>query len=309
MAYALDIAWNGGSLDDRRFRRVLLVTGIVFLLMSVIVARLPVFKVDRPVVEEVPKRIARLVLEKRRPVPPPPPPPKVEEKKPEPKPVEEKKPEPKPEPKKEPKPEPKPQPSARERASRAGIMAFQDTLAELRQDSAIAKLESSKQLTSAGQTARTTERSLVTSKLAKGSGGINTAALSRDTGATELVGRSVEKVKSPVKPETGKSRSNDKNRLAGRTDEEIKLVFDRNKSAIYNLYNRALRANPSLRGTLVIRLTIAPSGEVTSVQLVSSELGDDSLERKLVLRIKRFDFGAKAVAATTVKYTIDLFPS
>ena len=43
--------------------------------------------------------------------------------------------------------------------------------------------------------------------------------------------------------------------------------------------------------------------------MVSSELDDPSLERKLVLRIKRFDFGASQVAETTIRYTIDFFPS
>ncbi|KAA3630217.1 MAG: TonB family protein [Proteobacteria bacterium] len=189
-------------------------------------------------------------------------------------------------------------------------MAFQDTLAELRQDPSVAKLEAGQRLSSAGQTARKTERSLVTSKVATGSGGINTAALSRDTGSTRLAARSIEQVKSPVKAESaGDARSAAKNKLAGRTDEEIQLIFDRNKTAIYNLYNRALRTNPSLQGKVVVKLTIAPNGQVTDIRVVSSELDDNDLERKLTLRIKRFDFGAKAVAGTTISYTMDFFPS
>ena len=59
-----------------------------------------------------------------------------------------------------------------------------------------------------------------------------------------------------------------------RTREEIELVFDRNRSAIYALYSRALRDNPALQGKVVLEVTIAPSGDVTDVRLVSSELGD-----------------------------------
>ncbi len=61
---------------------------------------------------------------------------------------------------------------------------------------------------------------------------------------------------------------------AARTREEIELVFDRNKSAIYAIYSRALRDNPALQGKVVLEVTIAPSGEVTDCRIVSSELGD-----------------------------------
>ena len=45
---------------------------------------------------------------------------------------------------------------------------------------------------------------------------------------------------------------------AARTREEIELVFDKNKSAIYALYSRALRENPALQGKVVLEVTIAP---------------------------------------------------
>ncbi len=91
---------------------------------------------------------------------------------------------------------------------------------------------------------------------------------------------------------------------------EIERVFQKNKGGIFNLYNRALRKNPSLAGKVVVELTISPGGQVTSVKLLSSELGDKKLERKLVLRIKKFKFAARANAAeTVVKYPIDFLPS
>ncbi|HHH45252.1 MAG TPA: energy transducer TonB, partial [Gammaproteobacteria bacterium] len=73
--------------------------------------------------------------------------------------------------------------------------------------------------------------------------------------------------------------------------------------------NRALRKDPTLQGKLVIRLTIAPSGKVTSISMVSSELGDPQLERKLVQRIKLFNFGAKAVDSVTITYPIEFLPA
>ena len=73
------------------------------------------------------------------------------------------------------------------------------------------------------------------------------------------------------------------------------LVFERNKGSIYAIYNRALREEPGLQGKVVLKLTIAPSGEVTDLRIVSSELKPIEFERKLLARIRKFDFGAKDV--------------
>ena len=62
-------------------------------------------------------------------------------------------------------------------------------------------------------------------------------------------------------------------------------------------------------GLGVVELTIAPGGEVIRVNILSSELGDEALERKLVLKIKRFKFSKANVAEITVTYPIDFVPS
>jgi len=59
----------------------------------------------------------------------------------------------------------------------------------------------------------------------------------------------------------------------------------------------------------VLRLTIAPSGAVTACEIVSSDLGDDELERKLVQRVRLFRFDAKDVEAVTTTKPIDFFPA
>ena len=96
---------------------------------------------------------------------------------------------------------------------------------------------------------------------------------------------------------------------ASRSREEIETVFDRNKGALYALYTRAQRDNPELQGKLVLEITIAPSGDVTNVRVVSSELGDAELERKIVARVKLFRFEAKDVETITASKPIDFFPA
>ena len=78
---------------------------------------------------------------------------------------------------------------------------------------------------------------------------------------------------------------------------------------IRDRYNRALRQDPSLEGKLVLRLTIAPNGAVTMCEVVSSELGNEELERKLVQRVKLFRFEARDVEAITTTKPIDFFPA
>ncbi len=66
---------------------------------------------------------------------------------------------------------------------------------------------------------------------------------------------------------------------------------------------------PDLQGKVVLQLTIAPWGEVTDCRIISSELKDPELERKLIARVKLFKFEEKDVEALTATKTIDFFPA
>ena len=165
----------------------------------------------------------------------------------------------------------------------------------------------------AGRSAGIPSRALITSNAAGGSGGINTARLSSDTGGGGLAGRATTLVEGTVGGGggggAGGSLRPGGSGKAGRSLEEIKLVFDRNKGAIYTIYNRALREDSSLQGKVVVKLTIAPSGSVLDCQIVSSELRSPDLERKLAARIRQFDFGAKNVDTMVVTWPVDFLPS
>jgi TonB family protein len=181
----------------------------------------------------------------------------------------------------------------------------------------------------AGQGPGVPTRALITSNATGGSGGINTSGYSRDTGGGGLAGRSTTLVEGVAGGRggggdgsnsagggtggTGAGRGGTLQRgnsgKASRSIEEIKIVFERNKGAIYAIYNRALREEPSLQGKVVLELKIAPAGQVIDLRIVSSELKSPDLERKLLARIKQFDFGAKDVDAITVTWPVDFLPS
>lgn len=315
MAYShsLLLPWSISPEDDRRFRHILLAIMVFTLAMGIVVPMLPVSK--KPIEQEVelPPRVAKLIFEKRTEPKPPPKPKPIEKPKPEPvakKPVPEKKQPQKVVKKPKPKPVPKVDPveAARKKASKSGLLAMQDSLADLR-DQSVDSLQGGARLSSSGAQAKQVQRSLVTSKVGGASRGINTSTLSRDAGSTTLAARTATEVVSPVVPVSKDTKRKSTNRGASRSIEEIQIVFDRNKSAIYSLYNRELRKDPTLQGKVVLRLTIAPSGKVTEIQMVSSELGLPSLEKRLVQRIKMFNFGAKAVDAVTITYPIDFLPA
>ena len=96
---------------------------------------------------------------------------------------------------------------------------------------------------------------------------------------------------------------------SSRTDEEIQIVFDRYKASFYRLYNRALRNDPSLKGQMVLRLTIEPDGSVSMCKLQSSDMNAPDLADQVVNITRTINFGAKDVQTITIAYPIDFLPA
>ena len=310
-----ELPWTTGESQDKKFQRLL---GIIFLICAVLSIVWPFIPVPEPDpfdVEEIPPRIAQLLLEEK-PLPLPPPPvveeepeaePEIDD--PEPEQVVEETPEPEPEPESE--PEPDRAEIAREQAQ-AALMPFAEDLADLVDNELLDQVADARDLSASVGESERNERSMITSKVGAASGGINTAAMSRNTGGSGIASRNTTRVASPVEGigQAGSSASRSgSSGKASRSREEIELVFDKNKGAIFALYNRALRRDPSLEGKLVLRLTIDPNGAVSLCEIVSSELGDEELERKLVQRVKLFRFEARDVEAITTTKPIDFFPA
>ena len=296
-----ELPWEGDSEASQRYRRILQVGLALLLLLGILIPLLPA--PPRPASEEaIPQRLARVMIENQV-KPPPPPPPPVQEA-------------PKVEPVKKipvtPPPVDRTQ-QAREKAEKQ-LNQVKDELADLREQMPDPTLGETKNLTGAVGADSHAERSLITSKVGAGSGGITSANSSRGfgTGAGSLNGHETTAVSSAIARSGLDSRPATRTGASGkaaRSREEIELVFDRNKGAIYALYSRALRERPDLQGKLVLEFTIAPSGEVTMCRLVSSELGDPELENKIVLRVKLFRFEPKDVEPITTTKPIDFFPA
>lgn len=95
----------------------------------------------------------------------------------------------------------------------------------------------------------------------------------------------------------------------GRGVSDVGTVFNKNKASLYALYERERRKNSGLKGRILFQLTIEPSGKVSSVKVVSSELNNPELEARILARIKLFVFAPAAGETVTVTYPVEFIPS
>lgn len=305
------LPWIEAS-EDRLFNRMVTIFIILFVLIGFYLNTITLPEIERKKLAEVAPRLAQLIVEKKK--IPPPPAPKKKIKKPEPKKEVEK-------PKEKPKPKPKKEPTAEERraaakqkAQKSGLMAMQDDLADLRESfdfSDIGDLPQQKAGKEALKMASTSE--FLTARASRGSGGIKTDTLNRRLAGSELAQRKTTQVKSNIESDSKiaakVSSGSKKSSSVSRTQEEIERVFQKNKGSIFSIYNRELRKDPSLQGKVIVELTIDANGNVTKCILLSSELKNKALEKRLVSRIKKFKFASRKVPSITITYPIDFLPS
>ena len=220
------------------------------------------------------------------------------------------------------------------KAGKAGILAFKDKFASLATDKTAPLLGAEARHAAAEEVGPPSSRSMLTSNAPGSSGGINLASLKRSVGGgggggggggngfggtggsgvggrggggIPSVGRATSSISSIGGDERPKARGGPG---PSRTDEEIQIVFDRYKASFYRLYNRELRNNPTLKGQMVLRLTIEPDGSVSMCVLQSSDMNAPDLAAQVVSRVRTMNFGAKeGVQPVTIAYPIDFLPA
>lgn len=312
-------SWDLVRETDRRFRRITTGFLIPFLILAILIPFWEITGLQKGGGETMETRYVTLQKEAE-------PAPTAEEPKPEPEEA------PKPEKKKETPKVEKPQPTpeqlqqkARAVAQKSGVLAMADQLAALRDNSTLSGFENrplasdiiaAKSGTGASGGNSALAAQAFAEAAAKESGGIissdGSSATRRTQSGTGLDARRTTVVQSPIGFGQDKSKagqSGDK-MLAGRTLEEIQLVFDRAKGSFIVIWNRASMQNPNIgAGKVVISLTIAPNGVVTECHVVRSTYNDPDFEAKIVARVKTLNFGAKDVPPFTYpNFPIDIQP-
>lgn len=326
--------WTRETESERRFRRYASLALLLCLFLSTSIALIKVPVLKPPPLVVVPERLVSLVKK----VPPKP----ATARKKEPKQVREESQQAKKEPKPRPdqhEPEKPPElaaggggaPAAREKAETAGVLKFKEAFRDLMKETPVAKLGTEARLSNESPRVKgqaVAQRSLVAMQGVGGSsGGIGNAGLSRNVGygnGGRLGGSGIGsgggsgggsgagfvRVTSAIANLEESSRPTSDGMASGRTDEEIQIVFDRYKASLYRIYNVELRKDPTLRGKILMRISIEASGAVSLCKVESTDLASPALVDRIVERIRKFNFGPKeGVQKVTILYPIDFLPA
>ena len=309
---SMTMPWRKDSESERRFRRSLLIAFLFYLVFGTVVGLWKLPPLTRPVVAVVPERIVSM-LRKEPPIPEPVPERPKEEKIPN-KDREKTSEKPKEE---QPKPTPAETQVARKRAETTGVLAFKESFEDLMDEAPATKLGAEAKLNnqSAAAGQARASRSLVAIPATGGvggSGGISNSGVSRNIGSgngNRIGGVGFTRVESSMAGLGEGTRPLSSGPGPARTDEEIQIVFDKYKASLYRMYNAELRKDPTLRGKILLRITIEPGGEVCACTMQSSDLASPELVAQVVERVKKFNFGPKEnVPKTTILYPIDFLP-
>ncbi|MDE3272505.1 AgmX/PglI C-terminal domain-containing protein [Pseudoalteromonas sp. G4] len=250
---------------------------------------------------------------------------------------------PKPEPEKKPQPEIKTEvkvktpnkkalEKAKEEASRAGLVALADDLAALRDDFDLAGLvaladdlaalrddfdltPTTQPLKTKKPTPKVTSVEEVTAKADTSKQITVKDGAQASANVQALADKSLIALGDEVVAEQGGYQSDmsegevvSEETLEMRKVEAIRAVLDKNQGAFYTLYRRALRKNPSLQGKVTVEIVVAGNGQVKTCEILSSDLNDAELERKLVNRIRMINFGQELVSETKLNYSFNFLP-
>ncbi len=89
----------------------------------------------------------------------------------------------------------------------------------------------------------------------------------------------------------------------------IRQVIDEHSSELRFIYNRQLRSGSTISGRMVVELTIAPDGTITSARTVQSTIGSPEFERQVVNRVSGWRFRAvpDTLGSLVVNYPFEFF--
>jgi outer membrane biosynthesis protein TonB len=311
--------------DDELFKKALRVSLGFYLLAAglVTIIRMPV--PEHPDIQDLPERVAKLILE-----PPPivatPESPKVADA-PKEKPAEKPK-------AQKPAPAPAPKPSAqqnREIVKQSGLLASlieeegQGGLSDIIENQRLEQVLSTSDLITAPTTKG--NRSIVTKSVSHDTALVDKAvAKSKTLGSgdrTKLAqGEQVALARIPNGTGIGGSSSGGQRlgdgvgiRLKGGGSgngsidyDAIARVVEQYKNGLIYLYNKELRANPTLKGTISVEFSIDSTGKVIETRIVSTTMDHAPLEQALASRIKMWKFPHLYDGIIIVTYPFVFFP-
>ncbi|MER2493670.1 AgmX/PglI C-terminal domain-containing protein [Catenovulum sediminis] len=312
-------AWGESSKQDKFFTKICLFLLLVYLCFALIVPFIETAELTREAKQSLPPQLAKIVLQKKQleqPEPAPEPvPTEVEKTKPEPPTASEKR------------------QAAKQKARSTGLAAMKNELFAMRQAVDIKPIQKEK-LKESKSEAQVIERNKLQAVTDRQSRQVNKAQSAKieEANTAELGERTIKQIRLAEQEQIGSDNylANRSDNTGNATDSEdaaniqdaqdvqdaqgqrseasIRQVLENNKTSLYTLYSKALRKNPLLAGKVVFELEIAASGEIVNAAILSSELNDKKLERRLLLKLKSIQFAAQQVASINTQWTIEFLP-
>ncbi|XOZ33429.1 AgmX/PglI C-terminal domain-containing protein [Halomonadaceae bacterium KBTZ08] len=290
------LPWRSTRREDRLLGVILAVLLVFFVPLALVIPGLDLPERSPQQPEEPQPQVARMLEEPEEPEPEP---------------------EPEPDPEPEPEtsePDPAPTPAepeetveqAREVAEESGLVGMKDELAQLRELAPEPETEIRESVPgSEGETGEVPSGP-DKQRIMAGSGGPDepTGGGVEDGGMQRRETRDVASAGASGEAESRPADTEPSERPMA----NIRKTFQRNRSALFSIYNRARRQNPLLEGEVVLALVIAPDGSVVDVTVADSTLGDEGVARKIADRVTLFDFGAMDVPERSVRFPVDLAP-
>lgn len=315
----LQLPWAANN-SDQWFKKILCIFLLAFLAVAIPVSVVTLPEMTRAEKEQLPPQLARVVLTQKQ----LPPPPVIEKPKAEKKVVEEIKQEKLPDEKTAlPAAEKKPiKPDtnkttteatvrARNTAQQSGLLAVANEMNDLTDTHDIdanvrAKVNQNKTNTDA---ARYDASVIASAKPTATTGKVDEAKIVGNVNNTDLQERtSTQQTTAATERHANEKGTAAQGSGGGRAAEDVSIVFNKNKTSLYSLYDRERRKNAGLKGRIVFQLTISPSGKVTDVKIISSDLNNPALEARIISRIKMFMFTPTSGEPTVINYPVEFLP-
>ncbi|HEX9654626.1 MAG TPA: AgmX/PglI C-terminal domain-containing protein [bacterium] len=92
--------------------------------------------------------------------------------------------------------------------------------------------------------------------------------------------------------------------LGKRSEESVRGVMMSYTGRLTYIYNKYLKKNPELRGKIVVDVTIAADGSVSSAKVASSTVSDEEFEREILNFVRRWKYPPIDEGTVTVSYPL-----
>ena len=306
--HQLALEWQPDNQSSRLFSISLWASIALFLCLSLALSYVQVPETSRQEQAKVPERIANFVAQQPKKIEPPkpkplPPPPKLQPR------VTNKTSVSRQNPVEVQKPLTEKQQKARDVASNSGLLALSSELADMTDTSAVDTSVRARLSTATNNVEATHKIQAIAGNVAQSGKAVNQDAVIGQVDNTQIAARTTQG-KTAASEKVEKEDMQLAGSGTGRAGSDIGLVFNKNKTLLYSLYERERRKNASLKGKIVFQLSIAPNGKVNSVKIISSELKNSELEGRLLARIKTFSFAPTTDSEdVTVNYPVEFVPS